>query len=141
MIPSFYNCRTLLALLALVIVISTIFYSRYLASKIAVEERKKVELWVSASKAIFDNPDQPLTLPNMIRNDQTNIPIIETNERDSIVNFINLDSAMAMQDKDFLPSKLKEFKSDNAPFVMVLSDSPYIANKYYYGNTRLLHEV
>lgn len=141
MIPSFYNWRTLLALLALIIVISTIFYSRYLASKIAVEERKKVELWVSASKAIFDNPDQPLTLPNMIRNDQTNIPIIETNERDSIVNFINLDSAMAMQDKDFLPSKLKEFKSDNAPFVMVLSDSPYIANKYYYGNTRLLHEV
>lgn len=141
MIPSLSNWRALLAFLALIIVIGTIFYSRYLAGKIALEERNKVELWVSASKAIFDNPNQPLTLPNMIRNDQTAIPIIETNERDSIVNFINLDSAQATQDKNFLTGKLKEFKSDNEPFILVLSDSPYIANKYYYGNTRLLKEV
>jgi signal transduction histidine kinase len=141
MIPSLSNWRTLLAILALVIVTGTIFYSRYLANKIAVEERKKVELWVTASKAIFDNPDQPLTLPNMIRNDQTTIPIIETNEQDSIVNFVNLDSAKANQDKSFLPGKLKEFKGDNDPFILVLSDTPYIANKYYYGNTRLLKEV
>ena len=141
MIPSLSNWRALLAFLALIIVIGTIFYSRYLAGKIALEERNKVELWVSASKAIFDNPNLPLTLPNMIRNDQTAIPIIESNEQDSIVNFINLDSAQAMQDKNFLPGKLKEFKRDNEPFVLVLSDSPYIANKYYYGNTRLLKEV
>lgn len=141
MIPSLSNWRALLAFLALIIVIGTIFYSRYLAGKIALEERNKVELWVSASKAIFDNPNQPLTLPNLIRNDQTAIPIIETNEQDSIVNFINLDSTQAMQDKNFLPGKLKEFKRDNEPFILVLSDSPYIANKYYYGNTRLLKEV
>lgn len=141
MIPSLSNWRTLLAILALVIVIGTIFYSRYLARKIALEERNKVELWVSASKAIFDNPDMSLALPNMIRNDQTSIPIIETTEQDSIVNFINLDSTQAMQDKEFLQRKLKEFKSVNEPFVLVLSDTPYTANKYYYGNTRLLKEV
>ena len=140
MIPSFYNWRTWLAVVALIIVIGTIFYSRYLAKKIALEERDKVELWVSASKAIFDNPDMPLTLPNMIRNEQTDIPIIETNEHDSIVNFINLDSARARQDPSYLPKKLKAFKT-NDPFVLVLSEEPYVANKYYYGNTRLLNEV
>ncbi|WP_332736868.1 sensor histidine kinase [Flavihumibacter sp.] len=140
MIPSFYNWRTWLAVVALIIVIGTIFYSRYLAKKIALEERDKVELWVSASKAIFDNPDMPLTLPNMIRNEQTDIPIIETNEHDSIVNFINLDSARARQDPSYLPRKLKAFKT-NDPFVLVLSEEPYVANKYYYGNTRLLNEV
>ncbi|MCG7855478.1 HAMP domain-containing histidine kinase [Flavihumibacter sediminis] len=140
MIPSFYNWRTWLAVVALIIVIGTIFYSRYLAKKIALEERDKVELWVSASKAIFDNPDMPLTLPNMIRNEQTDIPIIETNEQDSIVNFINLDSARARQDPSYLPRKLKAFKT-NDPFVLVLSEEPYVANKYYYGNTRLLNEV
>ncbi|KIC91331.1 HAMP domain-containing sensor histidine kinase [Flavihumibacter sp. ZG627] len=140
MIPSFYNWRTWLAVVALIIVIGSIFYSRYLAKKIALEERDKVELWVSASKAIFDNPDMPLTLPNMIRNEQTDIPIIETNEHDSIVNFINLDSARARQDPSYLPRKLKAFKT-NDPFVLVLSEEPYVANKYYYGNTRLLNEV
>jgi signal transduction histidine kinase len=141
MLFSLSNWRTLLATLALGIVISTIFYSRYLARKIALEERNKVELWVSASKAIFDNPDMPLTLPNMIRNDQTSIPIIETNERDSIVNFINLDSMQAMQEPGFLKRKLKEFRRVNEPFILVLSEKPYVANKYYYGNTRLLREV
>jgi signal transduction histidine kinase len=141
MLFSLSNWRTLLATLALGIVISTIFYSRYLARKIALEERNKVELWVSASKAIFDNPDMPLTLPNMIRNDQTSIPIIETNERDSIVNFINLDSMQAKQQPGFLKSKLKEFRRVNEPFILVLSEKPYVANKYYYGNTRLLREV
>jgi signal transduction histidine kinase len=141
MIISFSNWRTWLALLALTIVISTIFYSRYLANKIAVEERNKVELWVTASKAIFDNPDLPLTLPNMIRNDQTTIPIIETNEHDSIVNYINLDSAKAIGEPEYLSRKLHEFKRANEPFILVLNDSPYVANKYYYGNTRLLNEV
>lgn len=141
MIAFLSNWRIWLALVALSIVTGTIFYSRYLARKIELEERNKVELWVSASKAIFDNPELPLTLPNMIRNDQTSVPIIETNERDSIVNFINLDSAKAIADPSFLTNKLREFKKANEPFVMVLSDRPYVANKYYYGNTALLNEV
>ncbi len=141
MVSILTNWRSWLALLALSIVIGTIFYSRYLATKIAQEERDKVELWVYASKAIFDNPDMPLTLPNMIRNEQTNIPIIETNEKDSIVNYINLDSTEAALDPTYLPDKLREFKRNNEPFILVLSQQPYIANKYYYGNTRLLREV
>ncbi|MFT4024540.1 MAG: HAMP domain-containing sensor histidine kinase [Flavihumibacter sp.] len=141
MISFLSNWRIWLTLLALSIVTGTIFYSRYLAGKIEAEERSKVELWVAASKAIFDNPNQSLVLPNMIRNDQTSIPIIETNERDSIVSFINLDSAKARMDPGFLPAKLREFKKANEPFVIALSDTPYVANKYYYGNTRLLAEV
>ncbi|GAB2652974.1 HAMP domain-containing sensor histidine kinase [Flavihumibacter cheonanensis] len=141
MVSILTNWRSWLALLALSIVIGTIFYSRYLAKKIAQEERDKVELWVNASKAIFDNPDMPLTLPNMIRNEQTNIPIIETNEKDSIVNYINLDSTEAALDPSYLSDKLREFKRNNEPFILVLSQEPYIANKYYYGNTRLLKEV
>ncbi|GAO43114.1 sensor histidine kinase [Flavihumibacter petaseus] len=141
MIGFLSNWRVWLAVVAISIVTGTIFYSRYLARKIALEERNKVELWVSASKAIFDNPDVPLTLPNMIRNDQTSIPIIETNERDSIVSYVNIDSAQALNNPDYLPRKLREFKRANEPFVLVLSDTPYLANRYYYGNTRLLNEV
>lgn len=109
--------------------------------KIILEERQKVEQWVEASKAIVNNPGIDLTLPNMIRNEQTSIPIIETNEKDSIVSFINLDSMKAEQDPNYLKKKLKDFRSDNRPFILELSKDPYIANKYYYGNTTLLTEV
>jgi signal transduction histidine kinase len=139
MIRSLYNWRSVLALLAIIIVSGTIFYSQYLAKKIAAEERQKVEQWVAASKAIVTSTD--LTLPNLIHNEQQSIPIIETNEKDSIMGYINLDSAQAANDPDFLYKKLKKFRSENRPLEIRFSDKPYIANRYYYGHTVLLDEV
>ncbi|MGB8194076.1 MAG: HAMP domain-containing sensor histidine kinase [Chitinophagaceae bacterium] len=141
MIKPWLNWRTGLAIIAIAIVTGTIFYSQYLAGKIAEEERAKVLLWVEASKAILNNPGMDLTLPNLIRNDQRSIPIIETNEKDSIITSINLDSAQAVNDPDYLPRKLRSFKSENDPLVLVLSENPYAANKYYYGHTSLLDQV
>ena len=141
MISSLFNWRTGLALIAIAIVISSIFYSQYMSGKIASEERHKVEQWVAASRAILDNPSMDLTLPNMIRNEQTSIPIIETNEHDSIVSSINLDSARIAADPEYLIRKLKEYRNANNPILIVFSQSPYIANKYYYGSTKLLNEV
>ncbi|MEO5995871.1 MAG: HAMP domain-containing sensor histidine kinase [Chitinophagaceae bacterium] len=141
MISSLFNWRTALALVAIAIVSGTIIYSQYLAKKIIREERQKVDQWVAATRAIVENPGISFTLPNMIRNEQTSIPIIETNEKDSIVSFVNLDSTTAASDFNYLKKKLKEFRSSNRPFVLVLNDSPYVANKYYYGNTNLLNEV
>jgi signal transduction histidine kinase len=133
------NWRSLLAILAIIIVSGTIFYSQYLARKIAGEERQKVEEWVAASKAILNGTD--LTLPNLIRNGQQSIPIIETNEKDSIMGYINLDSAKAAADKNYLQRELKKFRSRNQPLELRLSEKPYIANRYYYGHTTLLDEV
>lgn len=141
MIRSLLNWRSLLALIAIVIVSATIFYSQYLSRKIAADERQKVALWVGASKAILSNPGMDLTLPNLIRNGQQSIPIIETNEKDSIMGYINLDSSKAATDKNYLYYQLKKFRSENQPIEIKLSDTPYIANRYYYGHTSLLDEV
>ncbi|HEY0680215.1 MAG TPA: HAMP domain-containing sensor histidine kinase [Chitinophagaceae bacterium] len=141
MIQPWFNWRTGLALVAIAIVTGTIFYSQFLARKIAREEREKVQLWVEASKAILNNPSMDLALPNLIRNEQRSIPIIETNENDSIISFINLDSTLAADDPDFLKNKLRKFKSENDPLIIVLSEQPYAANKYYYGHTSLLNQV
>jgi signal transduction histidine kinase len=141
MIRSLLNWRSLLALVGIVIVTATIFYSQYLAKKIATDEREKVSLWVAASKAMLSNPGMDLTLPNLIRNGQQSIPIIETNEKDSIIDYINLDSARAVRDKPWLYRQLKKFRSENNPLEMTLSANPYVANRYYYGHTTLLDEV
>jgi signal transduction histidine kinase len=141
MIRSLLNWRSFLALVAIIIVSGTIFYSQYLAKKIAAEERQKVAQWVAASKAILNNPGMDLTLPNLIRNGQLSIPIIETNELDSIMGYVNLDSTRASLDRSYLDQKLKKFRSENQPLEIKLSDSPYVANRYYYGHTTLLDEV
>ncbi|HEY4967312.1 MAG TPA: HAMP domain-containing sensor histidine kinase [Puia sp.] len=133
-----FNWRWLLALLGIAIICGTIFYSQYLAEKIRREEQQKIEQWLAASKAIL-NPD--LTLPNLIRNEQHSIPIIETNESDSITNYFNLDSMKIQRDPAYLSNQLKIFSSQNQPLEIKWSDSPYTANRYYYGHTALLDQV
>jgi signal transduction histidine kinase len=143
MIQSLLNWRSLLALLGIGIVSGSIIYSHYLAQKIASEERQKVQQWVAAGEAIATSNTQgiDLTLPNLIHNEQKSIPIIETNEKDSIMDYVNLDSVQVANNKSYLESKLKEFRSENPPLEINLSERPYIANRYYYGNTSLLDEV
>ena len=133
-----FNWRWLLALLGIAIICGTIFYSQYLAEKIRREEQQKIEQWLAASKAIL-NPD--LTLPNLIRNEQHSIPIIETTESDSITNYFNLDTTKIQRDPRYLSNQLKIFSSQNKPLEIKWSDSPYTANRYYYGHTALLDQV
>ena len=143
MIPQWFNWRSSLAFIAICIVSGTIFYSQYLAKKIAKEERQNVEAWVEAQKTILHASDSiSLNLAVKISSDNNSIPIIETNEQDLITgNYVSLDSFKVKADKNYLVDKLKEFKKQNEPIILVISTSPYTANKYYYGESILLKEV
>jgi len=143
MIKQWLNGRTAFALIALLITGGTIYYSQYLAHKIAAEERKNVEIWVQAQKTILNSSDTTsLNLATKISSENNKIPIIETNEHDSITNnFLNLDSNRIKTDGNYLNNKLEEFKQYSPPITLIISTSPYIANKYYYGESNLLKEV
>jgi hypothetical protein len=91
MFSQLLNWRTVLALVGILIVTGTIFYSRYVANKIADEEKEKVEQWVEATKSLNNPENTEVALPFRIIQDNNDIPIIETNERDSITNYVNLD--------------------------------------------------
>lgn len=136
------NWKTLLAVIAVLIVSGTIFYSQYLAQKIATDERKKVTQWVEAQKILADSSSQDgLTLASTISADNTDIPIIETNEKDLPTGiYRNLDS-IKVQEPGYLQEKLKTFRSIHAPIIVVLKDTPYQANKYYYGSSLLQQQV
>lgn len=144
MIQQWLNWRTVLTLFAVCIVTGTIFYSNYLSKKIATEERQKVETWVEAQKTILTATEQTnLNLAIRISTGNDDIPIIETNERDSITNnYVNLDSVEAKADKNYLQQKLKEFKQIHpSPIRLLISEKPYAENRYYYGESRLQKEV
>jgi len=138
-----FNGRTLLFVIAAAIVSGTIFYSSYLTKKIAADEKQRVETWVEAQRTIINSTDEVnLTLAFKISQENTDIPIIETNEDDSITNnYKNLDSIRVKRDSNYLKSKLADFKKQHEPIVVVLSETPYTANKYYYGNSILQREV
>jgi signal transduction histidine kinase len=144
MLQQWLNWRTALAVVAIAIVTGTVFYSNYLAKKIRVEEREKVEQWVSSLKVKASTQEgDALALTNLIATNNTDIPIIETNEKDEPTGeSLNLDSMALQQNrKDYLQKKMNEFKQQSKPVELVLSQQPYMANKYYYGESRLLREV
>ena len=73
----------ILLVIALFLVSGTIFYSQYVSGKIAREERKNVEAWVEAQRTILNSSDSAsINLATKISTENTQIPIIETNEKD-----------------------------------------------------------
>jgi signal transduction histidine kinase len=135
------NWRTGLAAIAILIVTGTIFYSQYLARKIVKEERQKVEQWVEASKSLLNPSNGETALSFKIITDNDDIPIIATNEKDSITEYVNLDSALVAKDDNYLARKLESLKSQNNPIIYTDPVDSTKVNKYYYGHTTLLNEV
>src|SRR3569832_525143 len=126
------NWRTVLVFFAIFIVSGTIFYSQYLAKKIAKEEKQKVEQWIDAIKFLIVSPgDADTRLASMILTENKTIPIIETNEADSIIQSVNLDSAKAADNPSYVERKLKQFKSQNPVIEWVDPKDPGIRNRYY----------
>src|SRR5215207_10003885 len=99
MFSQLFNWRTLLAIVAIAIVTGTIFYSNHLAKKIAAGERLKIEQWVEAEKDLFNPESVPTTLSTRILTENNkDIPMIGVNEKDSIIDHFNLDSAKVKAD-------------------------------------------
>lgn len=147
------NWRSLLALVAILIVSGTILYSSYLGDKIEKDERKKVELWVDAVTSINNPANTETALASKITIQQDEIPIIETTEKDSITNWVNLDSGSVekgwtkqdtlheLNNNSYLQRKLKSFRSENKTIEWPDPIDSTRKNKYYYGHSRLLDEV
>ena len=142
MLRQLFNLRPALAVIAMAIVTGTIFYSDFLSKKIEVEEREKINQWVKANKFIANAPpNADLTLAIDIQQKNADIPIIWTNENDSIIDSRNIDTNQIRSSKSFLENKLREFKSAHPPIVLELNKKPYVADKYYYGDSKLLTQI
>lgn len=135
------NWRVLLAAVAILIVSGTIWYSSYLARKIEKEEKQKVEEWVEASTALLNPANTDTRLPFIILQNNDDIPIIVTNEKDSILDFKNLDSAKIRSNSNFLSESLQSYKSQNDPIIWKDPLEPTHFNRYYFGHSQLLKEV
>ncbi len=136
------NWRTLLTIAAICIVSGTIFYSNYLAKKIAKEERQKIEQW---AEAVRTNSDPTVTETNLtgkiLAENSADIPILLLTEKDSLLDYRNLDSAKMLNDKKYVQQKLSEFKNLHAPIEWKNPLDSSQLNRVYYGESKLLNEV
>ena len=103
------------------------------------EERLKIELWAEAQKSINNaTSNTDLDLPFQIITNNNTIPIILTNQKDSILQSINIDENII---KDSIKAKalLQSFKNANKRVEM-----EYVKGKFhylYYTNSPLLNKL
>lgn len=142
MIKRYFNWRNLLAIAAICIIGGTVLYSRYLAQKIEREERQRIEEWVNANK-LLQNTDvsDAINLSTLIITNNEDIPLILTNNNDSIIEPRNLDSNKILTDRSYLTEQLSAFRKLHTPIIWQVSQKPVVNYKVYYGNSDLLDEV
>ncbi|HNJ57901.1 MAG TPA: sensor histidine kinase, partial [Chitinophagaceae bacterium] len=142
MLEKWFNWRTILLLTAIIIVGSSIFYSNYLAKKIAVDERSKMEQW---AEAVRSNSNPAFTETNLsskiLTENSVEIPILLLTEKDSLLDFRNIDSTKILQDKNYLKEKINQFKKLNQPIEWINPLDSTQKNKVFYGESKLLKEV
>ena len=137
-----FDWKAILTLLALAIVTVTIFYSRYLAGRIATEERRKVEEWADAQRYIAHaTPEQDILFASLLVAGQTSIPVIETDENDSITGSHNIENATLPSDTIRLRRLLQAFAEAHPPILTYLDTGRIRFNRYYYGESDLLRQV
>lgn len=142
MFNALLNWRTVLAIVAIAIVTGTIFYSNHLGKKIAAEEKIKIEQWVDATKDIANSSKTEINLASRILTENSkDIPMIQVTEKDSIMDYRNLDSVQIVSDRSYLRDKLEEFKKINDPIVWKNPYDSLQTIRVFYGESSLLKQV
>jgi nitrogen-specific signal transduction histidine kinase len=128
--------KLLLLLFAVCIGMGSLIYTDYLVTKLKVEERENVRMWAEATSliSIADTTQDVEFLSSVIDNNNT-VPVILTDESDSIISARNFDS-QKMNDPKYLKKVLGKIKENNNPIVISLEDNHY--NMIYYKDSTIL---
>lgn len=103
------------------------------------EERAKMEFWASAQKTLANaNEYTDVDLPLQIITNNTSIPMVVTDSKDSIISHNNIDEAIA-NDTAALKKYFNSIKNDNQPIKMQLSEKSY--QLVYFGDSPLLNKL
>lgn len=129
--------KLLLLVIAIIIGVSSFVITNNLVKKLAVEERKKVELWALGMRQLssLDSEEKDYTfILEVIKNNET-VPVILTDKEGNIISSRNLDPHRE-NDEEYLAKQLVKMKKDNEPIEIMLLDGNM--NYIYYKESILL---
>lgn len=135
----YLNWKAYFVFIALSIVSATLYYTNQLAGKLADEEQKKIETFVEGLKVSSQTSDATASeyiLKLTVQN--TNIPLILTDEQNNVIDYKNLDSNLVAKNKNYIINKIEDFKSQHTPLVVDFESGK---QKVYYGDSYLLRQL
>ena len=115
------------------------FVSDLLIKDLAREERQKIEVWAEATRVLTsEDPSLNMNLILQIIQGNTAIPVMLCNDRDSVMNYKNLELPEKNVD-EFLQQKVQELKKKKDPIVIDMEDGTY--QYLYYDDSLILKRL
>jgi len=130
--------KIILLAIAVVIGLSSLWYTNTLVTKLQWEERKKVELWAEATKQLANaqgSADLSFVLKVIIDNET--VPVILADKEGNVLSFVNLDSAAAAEEPGYLEEQLEIMRAENAAIEVAIGDD-YFQYIYFKSSTLLI---
>ena len=112
---------------ALIIALSSLYYTNSIVEKLAKEESKKMELVAEATKRSISDPGDISFYHKIIVGNST-VPVILSDSKGNIVTWRNLDSVKVANDSNYVLEKLEEMKLSREPIEIPVfgSEKQYI---------------
>jgi signal transduction histidine kinase len=131
-----YIGKAFLLSFAVLLGMASLIYTKSLVGNLKLQERRNVELWAQATIRIgLLDPNQDVdTLILSIIENNTTVPVILTNESDSIISYRNFD--VRQNEPDFMKRKFDVIREKNDPIVIGLDNGHY--NLIYYNDSIIL---
>jgi signal transduction histidine kinase len=134
----YINWKTYLILAALVIVTATLYYTNQLAQKLSMEEKNRAELLIKALKDLNTDMGGNVSFALEVVTNNKTTPLIITDDKGNISQFINIDTANVKNSEAVLKSKLDEFRDEHPPIISSFGSG---RNFIYYGDSYLLRQL
>ena len=129
--------KFLLFIAAVIIGVSSLWYTNILVRKFALEEKKRIELWAEAQEQVIKSDENLDFFFRVLSNNET-IPVIVVDSADIILFSRNLNPAKTSNQR-YLDRKLKQMKEENEPFEIVISNDD--RQFLYYGHSTILTKL
>ena len=129
--------KFLLFIAAVIIGVSSLWYTNILVGKFAAEEKKRIELWAEAQEQLIKSDENLDFFLTVLSNNET-IPVIVIDSADNIMFSRNLNPSKT-DNQRYINRKLKQMKEENEPFEIVVSDDD--RQFLYYGHSTILTKL
>lgn len=135
-----FRWKVILLVSALLIAAISFLYTNTLATKLADEERKRVEVWAEAIEERATKPiSEDVTFFNKIVDNNTTIPVILTDENYNVISEKNFDAARKKANSNYLKQEVEKLRTNQEPIEIEISEDS--KNYIFYKNSILLNRL
>lgn len=131
--------KIVFALLAIIIVALSVYYSNKLADDMAEEEHQRISLWAEATRRLVsDEEGTDLSFILKVIEGNTSIPVLVVDEQGEVLVYRNIEVPEKNQE-EFFRKALVEFRSAHDPIVVEIDS---VTKHYlYYDDSILLKQL